>query len=265
MQFGLAQALWAGFGVYLEQGYQWLKDKILSEEGRRQQAKLKELQALAERLGCTLPQLAIGNPALVCCSLSFWLSVCLPAWSSVHNGFMSALCVLWFFFPTALEWTQRTDRTKKSTGMYLSCLECRRFIAYFVSLAPDSKCNTNILFINTFYKSGEQTKNRHKLILSGTFGFRLMVKILISEIIIVVSVHPSIFFICLYAQLSIFSYVCLLIYLLSIVYQAAYPSIHPSVSLCVDSSIHLSVCLLIHPYICQSAVNTALHLFLSLK
>lgn len=45
------------------QGYQWLKDKILSEEGRRQQAKLKELQAIAERLGCTLPQLAIGNKA----------------------------------------------------------------------------------------------------------------------------------------------------------------------------------------------------------
>uniref|UniRef100_A0ABI8ABM3 Voltage-gated potassium channel subunit beta-2 n=1 Tax=Felis catus TaxID=9685 RepID=A0ABI8ABM3_FELCA len=44
-------------------GYQWLKDKILSEEGRRQQAKLKELQAIAERLGCTLPQLAIGNRA----------------------------------------------------------------------------------------------------------------------------------------------------------------------------------------------------------
>uniref|UniRef100_A0A8C2H6H8 Potassium voltage-gated channel, shaker-related subfamily, beta member 2 a n=1 Tax=Cyprinus carpio TaxID=7962 RepID=A0A8C2H6H8_CYPCA len=41
-------------------GYQWLKDKILSEEGRRQQAKLKELQAIAERLGCTLPQLAIA-------------------------------------------------------------------------------------------------------------------------------------------------------------------------------------------------------------
>uniref|UniRef100_A0A8B9ILZ1 Voltage-gated potassium channel subunit beta-2 n=1 Tax=Anser cygnoides TaxID=8845 RepID=A0A8B9ILZ1_ANSCY len=44
-------------------GYQWLKDKILSEEGRRQQAKLKELQAIAERLGCTLPQLAIGKGA----------------------------------------------------------------------------------------------------------------------------------------------------------------------------------------------------------
>lgn len=45
------------------QGYQWLKDKILSEEGRRQQAKLKELQAISERLGCTLPQLAIGDRA----------------------------------------------------------------------------------------------------------------------------------------------------------------------------------------------------------
>ncbi|KAM4611080.1 voltage-gated potassium channel subunit beta-2-like isoform 2-T2 [Polymixia lowei] len=41
-------------------GYQWMKDKILSEEGRRQQAKLKELQAIAERLGCSLPQLAIA-------------------------------------------------------------------------------------------------------------------------------------------------------------------------------------------------------------
>ncbi|XP_056879743.1 voltage-gated potassium channel subunit beta-2-like isoform X1 [Takifugu flavidus] len=41
-------------------GYQWLKDKVLSEEGHRQQARLKELQALAGRLGCTLPQLAIA-------------------------------------------------------------------------------------------------------------------------------------------------------------------------------------------------------------
>ncbi|XP_038579129.1 voltage-gated potassium channel subunit beta-2-like isoform X2 [Micropterus salmoides] len=41
-------------------GYQWMKDKILSEEGHRQQLKLKELQAVAERLGCTLPQLAIA-------------------------------------------------------------------------------------------------------------------------------------------------------------------------------------------------------------
>uniref|UniRef100_A0A3P8TC51 Potassium voltage-gated channel subfamily A regulatory beta subunit 2 n=1 Tax=Amphiprion percula TaxID=161767 RepID=A0A3P8TC51_AMPPE len=41
-------------------GYHWMKDKILSEEGHRQQVKLKELQAVAERLGCTLPQLAIA-------------------------------------------------------------------------------------------------------------------------------------------------------------------------------------------------------------
>ena len=54
---------WAVLSPPHNQGYQWLKDKILSEEGRRQQAKLKELQAIAERLGCTLPQLAIGNRA----------------------------------------------------------------------------------------------------------------------------------------------------------------------------------------------------------
>uniref|UniRef100_A0A8C3AS15 Voltage-gated potassium channel subunit beta-1 n=1 Tax=Cyclopterus lumpus TaxID=8103 RepID=A0A8C3AS15_CYCLU len=41
-------------------GYQWMKDKVMSEEGHRQQVKLKELQAVAERLGCTLPQLAIA-------------------------------------------------------------------------------------------------------------------------------------------------------------------------------------------------------------
>ncbi|XP_060714057.1 voltage-gated potassium channel subunit beta-1 isoform X3 [Tachysurus vachellii] len=56
-------------------GYQWLKDKILSEEGRRQQTKLKELQAIAERLGCTLPQLAIGMQSLTL-PLSLFLSVC---------------------------------------------------------------------------------------------------------------------------------------------------------------------------------------------
>ncbi|XP_073530871.1 voltage-gated potassium channel subunit beta-1 isoform X2 [Phyllobates terribilis] len=40
--------------------YQWLKDKILSEEGRKQQSKLKDLLPIAERLGCTLPQLAVA-------------------------------------------------------------------------------------------------------------------------------------------------------------------------------------------------------------
>lgn len=38
-----------------------MKEKILSEEGHRQQMKLKELQTVAENLGCTLPQLAIGK------------------------------------------------------------------------------------------------------------------------------------------------------------------------------------------------------------
>uniref|UniRef100_A0A3Q1JVT4 Voltage-gated potassium channel subunit beta-1 n=1 Tax=Anabas testudineus TaxID=64144 RepID=A0A3Q1JVT4_ANATE len=40
--------------------YQWLKEKIMSEDGRKQQAKLKELTHIAEKLGCTLPQLAIA-------------------------------------------------------------------------------------------------------------------------------------------------------------------------------------------------------------
>uniref|UniRef100_A0A8C1RM15 Voltage-gated potassium channel subunit beta-1 n=1 Tax=Cyprinus carpio TaxID=7962 RepID=A0A8C1RM15_CYPCA len=38
----------------------WLKEKILSEDGRKQQAKLKELTHIAEKLSCTLPQLAIA-------------------------------------------------------------------------------------------------------------------------------------------------------------------------------------------------------------
>ncbi|KAM9786153.1 voltage-gated potassium channel subunit beta-2-like [Neosynchiropus ocellatus] len=41
-------------------GYEWLKEQIMSEEGHRQQVKLKELQAVADRLGCTLPQLAVA-------------------------------------------------------------------------------------------------------------------------------------------------------------------------------------------------------------
>ena len=41
-------------------GFQWLKDNIMSETGRRQQAKLKELEIISDRLGCTLAQLAIA-------------------------------------------------------------------------------------------------------------------------------------------------------------------------------------------------------------
>lgn len=43
------------------QCYQWLKERIVSEEGRKQQNKLKDLSPIAERLGCTLPQLAVGK------------------------------------------------------------------------------------------------------------------------------------------------------------------------------------------------------------
>lgn len=41
-------------------GYSWLKDKILSEEGRRQQGKIREVATIAERIGCSLSQLAIA-------------------------------------------------------------------------------------------------------------------------------------------------------------------------------------------------------------
>ncbi|XP_073695721.1 voltage-gated potassium channel subunit beta-2 isoform X1 [Garra rufa] len=41
-------------------GYQWLKERVYSEEGRRQLAKIKELHLVADRLGCTASQLAIA-------------------------------------------------------------------------------------------------------------------------------------------------------------------------------------------------------------
>ena len=43
------------------QGYGWLKDRILSEEGRRQQLKLREIALIAEKLGCSMAQLGIGE------------------------------------------------------------------------------------------------------------------------------------------------------------------------------------------------------------
>ncbi|XP_030648213.1 voltage-gated potassium channel subunit beta-3 isoform X1 [Chanos chanos] len=41
-------------------GYQWLRERVNSEEGRRQLAKVKELHLLADRMGCTAAQLAIA-------------------------------------------------------------------------------------------------------------------------------------------------------------------------------------------------------------
>uniref|UniRef100_A0A671YY21 Potassium voltage-gated channel subfamily A regulatory beta subunit 3 n=1 Tax=Sparus aurata TaxID=8175 RepID=A0A671YY21_SPAAU len=46
--------------LLLVKGYQWLKERVNSEEGRRQLAKIKELHLLADRLGCTAAQLAIA-------------------------------------------------------------------------------------------------------------------------------------------------------------------------------------------------------------
>ena len=41
-------------------GFNWLHNNISSENGQRQQAKLKEIQIIADRLGCSLSQLAIA-------------------------------------------------------------------------------------------------------------------------------------------------------------------------------------------------------------
>lgn len=59
----LLNLLWVFLCVFYvwNQSYQWLKDKIVSEDGRKQQAKLKELSHIAEKLSCTLPQLAVGE------------------------------------------------------------------------------------------------------------------------------------------------------------------------------------------------------------
>ena len=43
------------------QGYGWLKERILSDDGRKQQMQLRELSTITHRLGCTLAQLAIGK------------------------------------------------------------------------------------------------------------------------------------------------------------------------------------------------------------
>uniref|UniRef100_A0A3Q3A063 Potassium voltage-gated channel subfamily A regulatory beta subunit 3 n=1 Tax=Kryptolebias marmoratus TaxID=37003 RepID=A0A3Q3A063_KRYMA len=41
-------------------GYSWLKERLYSDEGKKQLSKIKELRLLADRLNCTAPQLAIA-------------------------------------------------------------------------------------------------------------------------------------------------------------------------------------------------------------
>ncbi|MEQ2209644.1 hypothetical protein XENOCAPTIV_001929, partial [Xenoophorus captivus] len=43
------------------QGYSWLKERLHSDEGKKQLSKIKELHLLADRLNCTAAQLAIGT------------------------------------------------------------------------------------------------------------------------------------------------------------------------------------------------------------
>uniref|UniRef100_A0A3Q0SLD0 NADP-dependent oxidoreductase domain-containing protein n=1 Tax=Amphilophus citrinellus TaxID=61819 RepID=A0A3Q0SLD0_AMPCI len=41
-------------------GYTWLKERLCSDEGKKQLSKIKELHLLADRLNCTAAQLAIA-------------------------------------------------------------------------------------------------------------------------------------------------------------------------------------------------------------
>lgn len=43
------------------QGYQWLKDKVQSEDSKKQQARVMDLLPIAHQLDCTVAQLAIGE------------------------------------------------------------------------------------------------------------------------------------------------------------------------------------------------------------
>lgn len=46
--------------ITAKQGYGWIKERIQPEDARRQSEKVRELNALAERLGCTLSQLVVA-------------------------------------------------------------------------------------------------------------------------------------------------------------------------------------------------------------
>lgn len=50
---------------FLFQGYQWLKDKVQNEDGKKLQAKVVDLLPIAHQLGCTVAQLSIGEEALL--------------------------------------------------------------------------------------------------------------------------------------------------------------------------------------------------------
>ncbi len=42
-------------------GFSWFKDKILSDDGKKKCAKIRELRLIAEKLQCSMAQLALGT------------------------------------------------------------------------------------------------------------------------------------------------------------------------------------------------------------
>lgn len=41
-------------------GYTWMKERLQPEETRRQSERIRELNSVADKLGCSLPQLAVA-------------------------------------------------------------------------------------------------------------------------------------------------------------------------------------------------------------
>ncbi|XP_014663407.1 PREDICTED: voltage-gated potassium channel subunit beta-2-like [Priapulus caudatus] len=53
--------------------YEWLKEKILSDEGRRKQQQLREIAAIADKLECSLAQLCIASCGrITSASVPYW-------------------------------------------------------------------------------------------------------------------------------------------------------------------------------------------------
>ena len=75
------------------QGYGWLKDRILGEEGRRQQMQLRELSLIAEQLGCSLAQLAIGQSIIIQSSFYSVMSILIHSCLPVCLIYVSYVCL----------------------------------------------------------------------------------------------------------------------------------------------------------------------------
>lgn len=92
------------------QSYQWLKEKIVSEDGRKQQAKLKELNHIAEKLGCTLPQLAVGKMSLPTFTFSQWAGTFWMQDVTAHHPSHNVCVQFWFDFSHWLHTDTQTHR-----------------------------------------------------------------------------------------------------------------------------------------------------------